>query len=95
MTAPLAGALLYILNTGDAVAGALVLFAMGRETGAPLLLISTQPEADQELMHQLEVSATPAMLNRDSDGNLRAVLCGPPGTSSTRFHTRFNSDGKG
>lgn len=48
----LAGALLYILNTGNAVAGAPVLFAMGREMGAPLLLISTQPEANQKLVQK-------------------------------------------
>ena len=66
----LAGALLYILNTGNAVAGAPLMFAMGREMGAPLLLISTQPEANQKLVHQLEVSETPEMLHRDADGNL-------------------------
>jgi thiol:disulfide interchange protein DsbD len=41
MTAPLAGALLYISNTGDVLTGALVLFAMGLGMGAPLLLVGT------------------------------------------------------
>ena len=41
MTAPLAGALLYISNTGDALTGALVLCAMGLGMGAPLLLVGT------------------------------------------------------
>lgn len=39
MTAPLAGALLYIGNTGDVWTGALVLFALGM--GVPLLLVGT------------------------------------------------------
>jgi thiol:disulfide interchange protein DsbD len=41
MTAPLAGALLYIGNTGDVLTGALVLFAMGLGMGMPLLLVGT------------------------------------------------------
>jgi thiol:disulfide interchange protein DsbD len=41
MTAPLAGALLYIGNTGDVLTGALVLFAMGLGMGVPLLLVGT------------------------------------------------------
>ncbi|HQR97208.1 MULTISPECIES: protein-disulfide reductase DsbD [unclassified Polaromonas] len=41
MTAPLAGALLYIGNTGDVVTGALALFAMGLGMGVPLLLVGT------------------------------------------------------
>lgn len=41
MTAPLAGALLYIGNTGEVLIGALVLFAMGLGMGAPLLLVGT------------------------------------------------------
>ncbi len=41
MTAPLAGALLYIGNTGDVVTGSLVLFAMGLGMGVPLLLVGT------------------------------------------------------
>ncbi|MDI1272127.1 protein-disulfide reductase DsbD [Polaromonas sp.] len=41
MTAPLAGALLYIGNTGDVVTGALVLFSMGLGMGVPLLLVGT------------------------------------------------------
>lgn len=41
MTAPLAGALLYIGNTGDVVTGALVLFAMGLGMGVPLLVVGT------------------------------------------------------
>ncbi|WP_341915681.1 protein-disulfide reductase DsbD [Polaromonas sp. YR568] len=41
MTAPLAGALLYIGNTGDVVTGALALFAMGLGMGLPLLLVGT------------------------------------------------------
>lgn len=41
MTAPLAGALLYIGNTGDVLTGALVLFALGLGMGVPLLLVGT------------------------------------------------------
>lgn len=41
MTAPLAGALLYIAQTGDALKGALVLFVMGLGMGLPLLVIVT------------------------------------------------------
>lgn len=41
MTAPLAGALLYIGNTGDVLTGGLALFAMGLGMGAPLLLVGT------------------------------------------------------
>ena len=41
MTAPLAGALLYIGNTGDVWTGALVLFALGMGMGVPLLLVGT------------------------------------------------------
>ncbi len=39
VAAPLAGALLYIAQTGDAVLGGWALFAMGMGMGAPLLLI--------------------------------------------------------
>ncbi len=39
VAAPLAGALLYIAQTGDAVLGGLALFAMGLGMGAPLLLV--------------------------------------------------------
>ena len=38
---PLAGALLYISQTGDAVLGGMVLFAMGLGVGVPLLVIGT------------------------------------------------------
>lgn len=38
MTAPLAGALLYIGQSGDAVTGGLALFSLGIGSGAPLLL---------------------------------------------------------
>jgi len=41
MTAPLAGALLYIGNTGDVLTGALVLFSLGLGMGVPLLLVGT------------------------------------------------------
>ena len=41
MTAPLAGALLYIGNSGDVLTGALVLFSMGLGMGVPLLLVGT------------------------------------------------------
>lgn len=41
MTAPLAGALLYIAQSGDAWHGALVLFSLGLGMGAPLLLLVT------------------------------------------------------
>jgi len=38
---PLAGALLYISQTGDAILGGMVLFAMGLGMGVPLLVIGT------------------------------------------------------
>ncbi|MBO9550973.1 protein-disulfide reductase DsbD [Pseudomonas sp.] len=41
VSAPLAGALLYISASGDAVGGALKLFALGLGMGAPLLLMAT------------------------------------------------------
>jgi len=41
ITAPLAGALIYIANTGDAFIGGAALFALGLGMGAPLLLIGT------------------------------------------------------
>jgi thioredoxin:protein disulfide reductase len=41
MTAPLAGALLYIAQSGNALHGGLVLFAMGIGIGIPLLLLVT------------------------------------------------------
>lgn len=41
MTAPLAGALLYIANTGNAVLGGSALFALGLGMGAPLLLVGS------------------------------------------------------
>ncbi|MGN2383854.1 protein-disulfide reductase DsbD [Pseudomonas juntendi] len=41
MTAPLAGALLYIAQSGDVLQGALVLFALGLGMGVPLLLLVT------------------------------------------------------
>lgn len=41
ITAPLAGALIYIAKTGDAVIGGSALFALGLGMGAPLLLIGT------------------------------------------------------
>ncbi|NMY38002.1 MULTISPECIES: protein-disulfide reductase DsbD [unclassified Pseudomonas] len=41
MTAPLAGALLYIAQSGNAVQGGLVLFTMGVGIGMPLLLLVT------------------------------------------------------
>ena len=41
MTAPLAGALLYIAQSGNAVEGGLVLFVMGIGIGMPLLLLVT------------------------------------------------------
>ena len=41
VTAPLAGALLYIAQTGDAVVGAAALFALGLGQGAPLLVAGT------------------------------------------------------
>lgn len=40
MTAPLAGALLYIAQGGDMVGGGLALFALGLGTGAPLLAVT-------------------------------------------------------
>ena len=41
MTAPLAGALLYIAQSGNALEGGLVLFVMGLGIGVPLLLLVT------------------------------------------------------
>ena len=41
VTAPLAGALLYIAQTGDAVLGATALFALGVGKGIPLILMGT------------------------------------------------------
>ncbi|MDD5033528.1 MAG: protein-disulfide reductase DsbD [Methylococcaceae bacterium] len=41
MAAPLAGALIYIGQTGDAVLGGLALFAMGLGMGVPLLIIGS------------------------------------------------------
>ncbi len=41
MTAPLAGALLYIAQSGNAVQGGLVLFSLGLGMGLPLLLLVT------------------------------------------------------
>lgn len=41
VSAPLAGALLYISTTGDAVLGGLALFALGLGMGLPLILIGT------------------------------------------------------
>lgn len=41
MTAPLAGALLYIAQSGDAVQGGLALFALGVGMGVPLLILVT------------------------------------------------------
>jgi thiol:disulfide interchange protein DsbD len=41
MTAPLAGALLYIAQSGNALHGGLILFAMGIGIGVPLLLLVT------------------------------------------------------
>ena len=41
MTAPLAGTLLYIAQTGNVASGAMLLFAMGLGMGLPLILIAT------------------------------------------------------
>ena len=41
VTAPLAGALIYIADTGDAAVGGVALFSLGLGMGAPLLLIGT------------------------------------------------------
>ncbi len=41
VSAPLAGALLYISASGDALGGAMKLFALGLGMGAPLLLVAT------------------------------------------------------
>ena len=41
VSAPLAGALLYISASGDAVGGGLKLFALGLGMGAPLLVVAT------------------------------------------------------
>lgn len=41
MTAPLAGALLYIAHSGDVLQGALVLFSLGLGMGVPLMLLVT------------------------------------------------------
>ena len=41
MTAPLAGALLYIAQSGDVIQGGLALFALGLGMGVPLLVLVT------------------------------------------------------
>ncbi len=41
MTAPLAGALLYLADTGDAMTGGLALLALGLGMGTPLLVVGT------------------------------------------------------
>lgn len=41
VSAPLAGALLYVTNEGSALIGALILFALGLGMGAPLIVIGT------------------------------------------------------
>lgn len=41
MTAPLAGALLFLADTGDAMTGGLALFALGLGMGTPLLAVGT------------------------------------------------------
>ena len=41
VSAPLAGALLYVTNEGRAIAGALILFSLGLGMGAPLVAIGT------------------------------------------------------
>lgn len=41
MTAPLAGALLYLADTGDAMTGGFALFALGLGMGTPLLIVGT------------------------------------------------------
>ena len=41
VTAPLAGALVFISSTGDAIMGGAVLFALGLGMGLPLLLVGT------------------------------------------------------
>ena len=41
MTAPLAGALLYIAQTGDVALGAAALFALGLGQGVPLVVFGT------------------------------------------------------
>ena len=41
VTAPLAGALLFIANTGNAITGGIALFALGIGMGVPLMLVGT------------------------------------------------------
>lgn len=87
MTAPLAGALLYIGQTGSAVYGGLALFALGLGMGLPLLAIATfgarilpKPGAWMERVNiafgYLMVGMAVMMLDRFLPGTLSLLLWG-------------------
>lgn len=87
MTAPLAGALLYIGQTGSAVYGGLALFALGLGMGLPLLAIATfgarilpRPGAWMERVNiafgYLMVGMAVMMLDRFLPGTLSLLLWG-------------------
>lgn len=87
MTAPLAGALLYIGQTGSAVYGGLALFALGLGMGLPLLAIATfgarilpRPGAWMERVNiafgYLMVGMAVMMLARFLPGTLSLLLWG-------------------
>src|SRR5690554_6961566 len=87
MTAPLAGALLYIGQTGSAVYGGLALFALGLGMGLPLLAIATfgarilpKPGAWMERVNiafgYLMVGMAVMMLNRFLPISLSLLLWG-------------------
>lgn len=87
MTAPLAGALLYIGQTGSALYGGLALFALGLGMGLPLLAIATfgarilpRPGAWMERVNiafgYLMVGMAVMMLDRFLPGTLSLLLWG-------------------
>lgn len=87
MTAPLAGALLYIAQSGNALHGGLILFAMGIGIGVPLLLLVTvgnrflpKPGAWMNLLKGvfgfLFLATALLMLRPVLDQSLWITLCG-------------------
>lgn len=87
MTAPLAGALLYISQTGSAVQGGLALFALGLGMGVPLLVIAVfgaralpKPGAWMERVRigfgYVMVGMAVMMLDRFLPGTVSLVLWG-------------------
>ena len=87
VTAPLAGALIYIADTGDALVGGAALFALGLGMGTPLLLIGTSagsllPRAGtwmvrvREAFGVLLLGLAIWMLSRFVPGTLTVALAG-------------------